>query len=304
MDHIHYIDRVTQHIECESVYGEGAIRFLYGKGLLQRIFGKIALYLVVQWPWFSYLYGLMQKCTFSKRKVLPFIKKYQLDTSEFEKKPKDFTSFNDFFIRHLIPSARPIQGGKEDVIIPADGRYLVFDNINMDTIFPVKGKHYSIRDLLQSKEAARYDGGSLVMGRLCPIDCHRFFFPCDGIAGIPTKVKGKLFSVNPIATKRNPWIYFENKRYVTFIDSTHFGKVAYLEVGATSVGTVHQTYTPGLPCLKGQEKGYFSFGGSLLIILFEKGKIQFDEDLLTATKNKLETRCLIGQRLGKKVMKK
>lgn len=81
--------------------------------------------------------------------------------------------------------------------------------------------------------------------------------------------------------------------------SKEFGDVAFLEVGATNVGTIIQTYTPDTLQQKGAEKGYFAFGGSALVIIFEKGRIRFDDDLLAAAKKGLEMRCLIGQPLGR-----
>ena len=83
------------------------------------------------------------------------------------------------------------------------------------------------------------------------------------------------------------------------MNSKDFGKVLFLEIGATFVGAIHQTYTPNKPHQKGDEKGYFSFGGSSLILLFQKGKIQFDPDLLHATSQGVEIKCLMGQSMGK-----
>src|SRR5262249_52241525 len=110
---------------------------------------------------------------------------------------------------------------------------------------------------------------------------------------------GNLYSVNPAAIKKNIDIFAENKRTLCILDSPDFGKVLFMEVGATCVGTIHETYTPGKWTPKGSEKGYFSFGGSSLILFFQPGKIQFDADLLAASAKHIEIKCLMGQSMGK-----
>lgn len=298
MKAVHYINRLTGKPEEENIYGESAIRLLYGNGFFQRTFGRALLHLFGKWPCISAIYGYLQKKASSKKKILPFIKEYKVDSSEFAVSHDQFQSFNDFFIRHLKPTARPIASGNHTAIIPADGRYLVYDKIETSALFAMKGRQYTIESFLQDPSAKRYLGGSLVMARLCPTDCHRFYFPVDGTPGESRLINGKLFSVNPIAIKNNPWIFFENKRYVTYIESPVFGTVAFVEIGATNVGSVIQTYTPGHSYKKGDEKGFFSFGGSALAIFFERGRIELAEDLLSCRKDGLERLCLIGQPLG------
>ena len=70
------------------------------------------------------------------------------------------------------------------------------------------------------------------------------------------------------------------------------------DIGATMVGSIVQTYAPNTFVRKGQEKGYFLFGGSTCILIFEKDKIQIDEDILENTKNKIETRIYMGEKLA------
>jgi phosphatidylserine decarboxylase len=183
--------------------------------------------------------------------------------------------------------------------LPADARYLVFPDIEKADGFWVKGKKFSLIELLQDKSLAeRYKNGSMVISRLCPVDYHRFHFPCDCTPKESQLINGPLFSVNPIALKRNIEILSENKRVLTELNTTNFGNVLYIEVGATYVGSIVQTYIPGQSYAKGDEKGYFSFGGSCLILLFEPGKIVFDQDLINASLEKVEVRGLLGQSLG------
>ncbi len=183
--------------------------------------------------------------------------------------------------------------------MPADGRYLVFPKISASSGFVVKGEKFRLDELLQDAALARrFEEGSMVLARLCPSDYHRFHFPCDGVPGEPRLINGYLFSVNPLAIKQNIHIFSQNKRVVTSMQTEQFGEILYIEIGATSVGSIHQTFSPHQRCKKGDEKGYFSFGGSSLILLFEPGRIVFDEDLVTRSAKHQEVRGLFGQSLG------
>jgi phosphatidylserine decarboxylase len=166
--------------------------------------------------------------------------------------------------------------------------------------FIVKGKKFSLETLLQDSDLAKqYANGSMVIARLCPTDYHRFHFPCNCIPERSYNIAGDLFSVNPLALRKNIHILSQNKRQITILHSKNFGKILFIEVGATYVGSIHQTFVPGEPYAKGDEKGYFSFGGSSLILLFEPNCIQFDQDLIEASGQRMEIRGLMGQSMGR-----
>ncbi len=284
------IDRRSGKRFFEEVYGERAVAFLYGESWLSRSFGRLILRLIFKNPLLSVLYGRMQRSRLSKRKVAPFIKKYRVDPSEFEK--TDFTSFNDFFIRKLKEEARPI--AESDATFPADGRYLFFPKIEDTHAFFVKGQRFSLQAFLRSSRlASQYEGGSMVIGRLCPTDYHRFHFPADGIPSESFCINGWLASVNPVAIRQNMSIFWENRRCVTHLQTPHFGRILMVEVGALCVGKIHQTYVANKRICKGDEKGYFSFGGSAIVLLFEPGAIAFDPDLVAASGEGLEVMCLM-----------
>lgn len=293
---IRYIDRVTKKEETEKVYGEFLLKKTYGKGLashfLRPLFAKI--------PLFSHLYGWLQKSGRSRAKVEPFIEAFHVDVSEFRDPVSSYRSFNDFFIRHLKPECRPFAAGDDVAILPADARYLVYPRLDKVDGFLVKGRRFSLEKLLQNPSLAdRYKEGAMVIARLCPVDYHRFHFPCDCTPGQPRLINGPLYSVNPIALKYNIDILTENKRVITPLSTKRFGTIQYIDVGATCVGSIKQTFTPGKAYAKGDEKGYFEFGGSCLILLFEPGTLQIDQDLLEASERKIEMRALLGQSLGK-----
>lgn len=290
---IAYIDRKTGRKCVEKVYGRKALSFLYGDGFLKGLCSKIFLPLLAHLPLFSVFYGYLQKRSASAKKIAPFIKAYGIDTSEFIE--TDFASFNAFFIRKLKAERRPIEARPNSLTTPADGRYLVYPQFDQ---FIVKGQEFSLTSFLQnSAKADRYCDGAMAIARLCPTDYHRFHFPCNGIASSARLINGPLFSVNPMALRKRLAILSENKRMVTEMETDRFGTILYVEIGATSVGSIHQTYTPGL-VEKGAEKGYFAFGGSCIVLLIEKGRIAFDGDLIANTKRGLETRANFGESLG------
>lgn len=300
MADIYFIDRITQKQEKEKVYGRVFLEALYGSSRICKVLSFFLRPLFAKVPLLSKMYGAFQKSSLSKWKIKPFIKTFQMDPSEFLEPVENFRSFNDFFIRKLKISSRPIASDKHIAVLPADARYLVFPNIEKADGFFVKGKKFSLIELLGSPSLAeKYAGGGLVMARLCPVDYHRFHFPFSCIASQSKLINGPLYSVNPIALRKNISILSENKRMITELTSAVFGKVLYIEVGATYVGSIEQTFASGKMHEKGEEKGFFSFGGSSLILLFERDRIEFDADLVEASKNHIETRGLLGQSLGR-----
>ena len=294
-----YLDRRTGSEKTEKVYGKLFIDLLYGTSWIAQLFSFFLLPIFSRVRWLSKFYGAIQKSPLTRRKIKPFIQKFDIDTSEFLDPIESFYSFNDFFIRKLKPSARPITPGDEIAILPADARYLAYQNIDDVDGFFVKGQKYSLATLLCDPVLAdKYAHGSMVIARLAPVDYHRFHFPLACLPSEPQTIEGDLYSVNPLALQRNIDIPTQNKRALTKLE-TRQGTVLFMEVGATYVGTIHQTFTPHEPQAKGTEKGYFSFGGSCLILLFEPGTLQIDSDLLDATKRRIETLSQFGQPLGR-----
>lgn len=292
---IAYIDRKTGQRCIEKVYGHKALSLLYGDGIFKGLFSAAILPLLARIPFFSQFFGYLQKRPASAKKVAPFIEAYGIDASEFVE--QNFPSFNDFFIRKLKAETRPIVKDSKILAMPADGRYFVYPTFDQ---FVVKGKEFSLIHFLCDNAAAhRYRDGSMAIIRLCPIDYHRFHFPCDGLPSKARLINGPLFSVNPLALRKRMAILAENKRMVTEIETEQFGTLLYIEIGATSVGSIHQTYTPDQPVRKGEEKGYFEFGGSCIVLLFEKDRILFDEDLVRNTERGLETRANYGESMGR-----
>ena len=310
---IRYFHRARQVVETEQIYGGDWLRWTYGTGL-----GRFALNALVKRAVVSRYYGWKMSQRGSAHRVLPFIVDYDLDVDEFAKKPYSFKTFNEFFFRALKPGARPIAGPATDstgapqagsgqdcdrvAVLPADGRHLAFQNVDAAEGFYAKGQRFDLKSFLGSEELAReFAGGSLLISRLCPVDYHRFHFPVSGLPGESRLINGWLYSVSPIALRQNLAYLWENKRMVTLVESPVFGRVAVVEIGATMVGSILQTFTSGRAVAKGEEKGLFKFGGSCVVTIFQRGRIKLDPDLVTHAAAGLEVYARMGDRLGEAI---
>lgn len=294
MESIRYFNRHTGCLETEEVYGEDFLRWTYGHPL-----GAIALSAFVKRPFFSAWYGWRMNMRKSAARVAPFIANYGLDAAEFEEAPDSFRSFNEFFYRKLKPSARPVDANAASVVFPADGRHLGFNRASeIEGVF-VKGQKFDLAALLgDAKLASKYTDGALVLSRLCPVDYHRFHFPAAGVPEETRLIAGPLFSVSPIALRKNLTYLWTNKRAITPLHTERFGTVQLIEIGATCVGTIRQSFTPETAVAKGAEKGYFAFGGSSTLTLFEPGAVKLEADLAEHSAQQTELYAKVGTRMA------
>lgn len=291
---IQFYNRYTQTLETERIFGEKWLRFAYGHPL-----GRVGVWLLARRKFFSAYYGWKMSKRRSALKVIPFIAEYDLDVEEFEKSAFAYRSFNEFFYRALKPGCRPISADPQTAVLPADGRHLAFPNMETVEGFYVKGAKFTLAELLgEAALAEKFTGGAMLISRLCPVDYHRFHFPVAGLPCAARLINGWLYSVSPLALRRNIRYLVENKRMVTLVETTEFGTVAIVEVGATNVGTIKQTYVEDRAVAKGEEKGFFAFGGSCVITLFQRGRIRFADDLVEHSAHQIETYARMGDVLG------
>lgn len=288
-------DRQSGQLLPESIPGEAALRWFY-----QSRLGFLCFSLLVNHAFVCWLYGKWQKRPWTRRQIAPFVARHRIDLEEVELPLEHYPSFNAFFTRRLRPGARPFAAEPEVLCSPADGKALVCPRLEEGVRLPVKGEGVSAAQILGSEEKGRrYAGGAALVVRLAPYDYHRFHFLDSGQAG-PARALGREYhSVNPIALARLTRVFAINRRAITYLKSEHFGRVAYVEVGAFAVGSIVQTYAPG-PVARGQEKGYFQFGGSTLVLLFEAGAVEFDQDLVRDSAEGLEVHVKTGSRIGRK----
>ncbi|MBC7980013.1 MAG: phosphatidylserine decarboxylase [Armatimonadetes bacterium] len=292
METIRYFNRHSGQLETEQIYGENFLRWAYGNPL-----GKLSLHALVKRPCFSKWYGERMSKPSSVSKIQPFIDFYGLDDHEFADHPAAFENFNEFFFRKLKPEARPIDPAP--VVFPADGRHLGFQRASdINSVF-VKGQSFDLPSLLgDSTLAEKYADGTLVLSRLCPVDYHRFHFPAAGIPSETKTLPGPLFSVSPIALRQQLAYLWTNKRSITRLETENLGTILLLEIGATCVGSINQTFTPGKAVPKGQEQGYFAFGGSSTITIFEPATVTLAADLLENSAAGIELYARVGSKMG------
>ena len=291
-DAVKYIDRNSGEICTENVMGDAALKFAYntllGRSLWGLLFGTGVL---------SSLMGKYYDSTFSAKNIKSLVKIPGLNADEAEKPWDSYKSFNDFFTRKLKPGLRPYSSDPEILVSPSDGRLRFFCDIEKSQKIPVKGALRSLEELCKMPlDGKKYHAAVI---RLAPIDYHRFHFPCDSVQKeLPRKIKGKYHSVNPIAFKKSPDLLVENTRSVTSLESEVFGNFFYLEIGAFGVGSIIHTATTVGNFSKMDEKGFFKFGGSTVILLFDAEKLEPDADLKQNSVNGFETLIRCGERIG------
>lgn len=273
----------------ETYDGErGTIQFLYdtriGRGLLR----------ILVRPWVSKLVGGILSLRLSKVLIAPFVRKNQLDLSDYPQ--VSYGSFNEFFSRTILQDRRPVCGDVDSLIAPCDGKLTAIE-ISGDNRFTVKGVTYTLDTLLRSRELAeKYRGGTLLLFRLTVDDYHRYCWPFDGVPGKQKKIPGVFHTVNPLAAEKRA-IYRENTREYVVLETERFGTALMMEVGALLVGKIHN-HPLEAPMHRGQEKGYFQFGGSTVILLLEPETVQLDLDIVENSRNGEETLVKMGEQIG------
>lgn len=228
--------------------------------------------------------------------IQQFIKHYNVNTKEMAGKIEDYKSFNAFFSRPLVAGARPVNPNTNVVTFPVDGKISQFGKIEDKFLFQAKNHYYTTEALLaDSKEAQAFKNGEFITIYLSPKDYHRVHIPFAGTLDKMIHVPGDLFSVNPFNAKHIPELFARNERVVCFFN-TEIGRMAVIFVGATIVRSISTAWagtvapnknkdiavseyaSRNLNFAKGDEIGKF-FMGSTVICLFEKDKIQFNEDM-------------------------
>ncbi len=270
---------------------KGALGFLYCTP-----FGRMILKVLVS-RWVSALAGAFADSRLSKPLIRQFIKNNSIDLNDYLETDR-FRCFNDCFTRKIRPELRPVNNEASVLVSPCDGLVSVY-GIESDTVYPVKQSSYTVSSLLDNEELAkRYYGGICVIIRLCVDNYHRYSFIDGGTADRPVFIKGKLHTVRPIALRKLP-VFTENCREYTVMHTDNFGDVIQAEVGAMLVGKIHNHPINGR-FSRGEEKGMFLYGGSTVILLFEKDRAAIDSEFFSATEDGIETPIKMGERLGEK----
>ena len=285
-----FVDRRTNDIIEETVMGDGALRFAY-----ETLLGHCLSGLLFNTSGLSRLMGCYYDSKLSARSISALTSIPGCDAAEAEKDVSEYQSFNDFFTRRLKVGARNFDMSSAILSSPSDGRLLVYENLRGTDPVPVKGAQKTLNELCG--ETLEFDCAVAVV-RLAPVDYHRFHFPCDCVQQTHARrFKGKYHSVNPVALAKFPDLYVDNTREITELESSVFGSFRMIDVGAFGVGSIIQTASAG-EHRKGDEKGYFKFGGSTIILIFDNSRLKWDDDLLANSRKGYETIVRAGENLG------
>lgn len=284
-----YADRNGKRTETDSKQD------IFLKALYTHRVGRAFLGWFIR-PGVSKFCGRLLNTRLSALAVPWFVKKNHIDLDLYEK--REFDSWNDFFIRKMKPCNRPIDSGAENFISPCDARLSV-SVIDENSHFLIKNTPYTVQALLRDKKlAARYRGGYGLVFRLTVEDYHHFCYADSGKKTANRKIAGVLHTVNPVANELFP-IYKENAREYSILHSRQFGNVLMMEVGALMVGKIVNHHEAAFVS-RGEEKGYFEFGGSTVVLLLERGRVILDRDLLENSQAGYETKVKMGEKIGKK----
>lgn len=269
---------------------ERLLALLYGTAA-----GRILLKPLVH-PAVSKLGGMVLSSGWSRILIPPFVKHYKIDLSQFQR--QNYRSYNEFFSRKIRPGARPVDTNPSHFISPCDSKLTVLP-ITPDCRFTVKHTSYTVASLLQNKALAEsYSGGQVLIFRLTVDDYHRYCYPVDGEKSENIRIPGVFHTVNPIANERYP-IYRQNTREYTLLHSPEFGDIVMMEIGALLVGKIVNHHGRA-DVKRGQEKGYFQFGGSTIVLLVKNGVLKVDDEIMEKSRLGLEGRVKYGGRIGKK----
>lgn len=243
-----------------------------------------------------------------RRDIASFIRFHKLDLSECQiKDPTRFATFNEFFYRKLDSGARPIEAPeKEDIAVsPADCRCTAFTTVDSATELWIKGRNFTLAKLFNGnfnnyEKTNLYDPKNCCVGifRLAPQDYHRFHCPVSGTVGRMKYIEGEYYTVNPMAIRSDLDVYGENVRVVVPINTEKFGTVILVAIGAMMVGSTIITVKEDQKVKRGDEIGYFKFGGSTVLLLFDKNLFSFDSDLVDNSKTCVETLVRVGESIG------
>lgn len=280
------VDREGNEISCDG----GQERFL--EFLYYSMYGRLLLKLLNR-RWISNLGEKYMSSRLSKRRIAKTIKSGSIDMSDYGQ--AEYGSFNEFFVRKLRPGAREINRSPEAVIAPADSKLTVLD-VTESGKYRIKGCVYTLEQFLGSAEdAERFSGGKMFVYRLTVDNYHRYCYPDSGREVSHRFIPGVLHTVNPIAFEKYD-VFGKNCREYALLDTESFGRVGFVEVGAMMVGKINNTHAETF--VRGEEKGYFSFGGSTIVVLYEKGAAVPDADIAKNSKNGVETAVRYGEKTG------
>ena len=261
--------------------------------LYRTVAGRVLLRLLTA-RWVSRLSGVYMDSALSAGRARKTLRCNGVDMTGVQQ--TEFASYNALFTRTRDTSLFPFSTIDTDFCSPADSRLTVLP-IDGSTVMHIKQAPYTVQELLGEDEH-RFDGGYAFVFRLSVEDYHRYAYPDDGKSVKHKYIKGAFHTVNPIALEALP-VFHRNCREISYLETAHFGTIAYAEIGVMLVGRSCNHHTATF--VRGEEKGYFAYGGSTVVLLTEKGAVTPDQDLLRNSAQGIETYVRTGETVGQRV---
>lgn len=290
-------DRNSEKLIYEEIPAYKLANFLHnnflGKMLLPIFKSKIA----------ADIYNWWNNRGFSRKNIDRYVKKYSIDLDDFlPPNGVKYNCFNDFFTRSLSTkgfAARQPDYASNIFISPADSKLFVMANLNAGDNFWLKESDFDLANFVgqDAKLIKKFEDGLLMIFRLAPQDYHHFHAPTDVIINRVTKLGKELESVSPIAYNKGRKPLIKNRRLLIECFNEQIGDFLIVPVGAMMVGKIRLTDKKTL--LKGEELGFFEFGGSTVVCLLPKGVLLPEVSFLQHSMQSFETKVLMGDTVGK-----
>lgn len=283
-------NKSSYHTIAISEKDNWTVNFLY-----HTIAGRVMLKFLTR-PEVSRAAGFVMDSPISSLWISMFIRNHSICLKDY--KAEKYRSFNHFFTRKARKGVRSFSRNPLHVPAPCDGKLTAYE-MNGSEIFRIKHSVYDVKHLLKNPALAReFSDGTCLIFRLTPDDYHRYCYIDKGRIISSRSIKGILHTVRPIALQQYQ-VYAQNAREYTVMETENFGKVIQMEIGALFVGRIKNHKANGM-FFRGQEKGMFEFGGSTVLLLFQKNAIKVEEEILINTKKKRETMIKMGDKVGEK----
>lgn len=268
------------------------------KSILYHIYHHPAGYpflCILRMRWFSRMMGWIFHTRYSRVLIAPLSLLYKIERSTYVTPYGGFLTLNDFFIRKSRTDMRRFPS-IERLWSPADGCVEIFQNITPWDTFCIKGYEVDLHKVFWPK-IVDFVGGDVCFIRLRFSDYHRFHFFDDCQIGTSVSRKWPLYSVDNDVLDTGLWV--DNKSHCMWLLTKNFWEVLCVEFWATNVGSITNHKTVWEKAMRGEEKGYFSLGGSAMLLVFSKNTVHWREDIQSASAYHEETQVMTGEVIGK-----
>jgi len=293
----HYVERETRQLKKEQLYGDQAVQFLYSQVRENNswLFRRLISARVCQALSYMNYDGILSN---RLKNYFGLHQQLNIDAQECLEAPDNLDSLRKIFERKIrYWDCRPLPNDPCAIVSPADSRML-FGSFREESGLFIKGKFFDYEEMLGAEKRtwlAAFQDGDFAVFRLTPEKYHYNHTPVAGKVIDFYSIQGAYHACNPHAVVSVVTPYSKNKRVVTIIDTdveggTGVGLVAMIEVVALMIGDIVQCYSEekyemprsvgtGMFIRKGLPKSLFRPGSSTVVLLFQKERVRFADDI-------------------------